>query len=191
MPFFRSGRTGRAVGAEDIGRRGTFFEVLCRPEGALGTAGAFYLGGWAGDSERARKTGVMAAEAWAVNGVLVTGLKALIGRKRPDAENDPGQFRPASRWNSFPSGHASSAFAVAAVVSENYDSFWVSAAAYALAGLGGAGRVLQDEHWASDAVGGALLGYGSAKMVLALEKRKGWSRGLYVTPGGIRIVRKF
>ena len=60
--------------------------------------------------------------------------------------------------DSFPSAHASQAFAVAAVISDRFDQP-AGAIAYGLAGLVGLSRLVQDKHWASDVVGGAALGW--------------------------------
>src|SRR5262249_31293111 len=59
---------------------------------------------------------------------------------------------------SFPSGHATGAFAFASVIASHYDSIWVDVTSYGIAGLVGAARIEQDAHWTSDVVAGALIG---------------------------------
>ena len=60
--------------------------------------------------------------------------------------------------NSLPSGHTSTAFAVATVLSERIDNLYASIALYSLAGLTAFERVYDDKHWISDTILGAALG---------------------------------
>ena len=102
------------------------------------------------------------------SGVANGTLKAGVGRERP-AGGDPLAFRPFSlenRWQSFPSGHAVVAFSVASALSGEADRPWVTAVSYGTASLVGWSRVYEDEHWASDVVGGALVGIGASRLAL-------------------------
>ncbi len=87
---------------------------------------------------------------------LTEGLAYATARCRPDRKNDPFRFR--FDCESFPSAHASQAFAVAAVVADRAP-LPVGIIAYGLAGLVGASRLVQDKHWASDVAAGAALGW--------------------------------
>lgn len=86
-------------------------------------------------------------EASVFNALLTFGLKQSINRNRPSG----GQY-------SFPSGHTSSAFAVATVVDHHY-GWKASVAAYATATFIGASRIDSRKHYLSDVVAGATLGY--------------------------------
>ena len=73
--------------------------------------------------------------------------------------------------NSFPSGHATQAFAVASVISAHSDQVWVSVTAYTIAGLVGFARMYHNAHWTSDVTAGALIGTFVGRGVVALNKR--------------------
>src|SRR5688572_1302624 len=126
---------------------------------AYGLIGAFYLGGELLDDPRARAVGMdgLAASLIAM-GLITQPLKIATGRSRPDEKRGSRDFDPFSGDKSFPSGHATQAFALATVVSEHYDSPWVTATSYGLAGLVGLARLNNDEHWASDVLAGAAIG---------------------------------
>ena len=74
-------------------------------------------------------------------------IKKAIGRLRPNGENR----------RSFPSGHTSGSFAVAAVVDELYGEK-AGVPAYLIAGLVGVHRIHDNEHWLTDVIAGAALG---------------------------------
>jgi membrane-associated phospholipid phosphatase len=74
--------------------------------------------------------------------------------------------------NSFPSGHSTSAFAVATVIAEQYKyKRWVPVVAYSLAGLTSLSRIEANKHWASDVFMGAVLGYSIGKFI---TRKKNW-----------------
>jgi membrane-associated phospholipid phosphatase len=84
-------------------------------------------------------------------GVSVTytfALKYAVGRERPNGENN----------QSFPSGHTSNAFALAAALDGHYGKK-VTIPAYTLAALVGYARLSDKVHWLSDVLAGATLGY--------------------------------
>lgn len=88
--------------------------------------------------------------------LAVEGLKRLTNRPRPDGER--------KRSNAaFPSSHTANAFAVATVVARR----WRKAAVpvFLLAAAVGWSRLYLNRHWASDALGGALLAIGLALLV--------------------------
>ena len=74
-------------------------------------------------------------------------IKKATGRLRPNGENR----------RSFPSGHTSGSFAVAAVVDELYGEK-AGAPAFLIAGLVGVHRIHDNEHWLTDVIAGAALG---------------------------------
>lgn len=138
------------------------------------SVGAYWLGlGWVqatwllllaawGKLQRRRdwlRAGMTGAVAVLLAGVAVQVAKHLIGRPRPRMELPVWEyFGPTlqSDLHSFPSGHAGTSFAVAAVLA----AAWPRAAwfFYSLAALVCAGRVLSASHHLSDVLAGALLG---------------------------------
>ena len=92
-------------------------------------------------------------------GLSANILKHVIGRARPKFMHAGNlEFSPAggSGWDSFPSGHAAAAFAVATVLAIKFPrARWpILAAAVAIA----ASRILRGSHYLTDVAGGAALG---------------------------------
>ncbi|MCG8546462.1 MAG: phosphatase PAP2 family protein [Alphaproteobacteria bacterium] len=98
--------------------------------------------------------------AIAYSGLVVTFIKIIVGRARPNAVDtvnwpifDPFTFKYA--YHSFPSGHGNTVFVVAMIVGllvpRIRTPMLILAAALAFC------RVLQYRHFVSDSVGGALL----------------------------------
>lgn len=106
------------------------------------------------------------------SGIITPTLKFVIGRERPNETPSSTSFHPFNGSdNSFPSGHATQAFAVASVISAHSDQVWVSVTAYTIAGLVGFSRIYHNEHWTSDVTAGALIGTFVGRGVVALNKK--------------------
>lgn len=123
---------------------------------------------------RARVTGSDAVLGAALGGFLIDkGCKRLLPRKRP-----PG-YRGHESDQSFPSGHTTAvaglAFTVAGLLERQHTIRAPAGilAAAVLTALVGETRLLLDEHWPSDVVGGALLGSAVACTALAMVRRPG------------------
>jgi membrane-associated phospholipid phosphatase len=124
---------------------------------------AFFLGGYIFNDNEQKETGLMVAEAIFLNGIVTEGLKILFGRSRPFSNE--GNFdidflgmELDDEDNSLPSGHTSTAFAIATVLSERLNNTYASIALYSLAGLTAFQRIYDDRHWVSDTILGAALG---------------------------------
>jgi len=99
----------------------------------------------------------------------------VAGRARPSTGESSHSFHPfstRSRFASFPSGHASSAFAVATVIADQSNKTYIDVLAYSLATLVAISRVHIDKHWASDILVGSAIGYFVAKKISALDKNR-------------------
>jgi len=79
-----------------------------------------------------------------------TALKAVIKEERPDHSDNM----------SFPSGHASMAFAAARSIDKEFrkDNIWIPVAGYAIATAIGIERITSDRHHWYDVVAGAGIG---------------------------------
>ncbi|MDB4873913.1 MAG: phosphoesterase PA-phosphatase related protein [Gemmatimonadetes bacterium] len=116
--------------------------------------------------------GLHGTEAIALSGVVTTIIKDAAGRARPyvSADTSPHDFgfgrglHRGSGYQSFPSGHATAAFAAASVVTSESQRWWpqgiwlVAPAMYGGATLVGLSRMYNNAHWASDVVVGAAIG---------------------------------
>ena len=108
---------------------------------------------------------VRMSAALGLESVLVNaGIKSLFRRVRPVPEFERPHYVRTPKTTSFPSGHASSAFVAAAVLS---DGSRAKPLYYALATVVAASRVHVRIHHASDVVGGVVIGVGLG----ALAKR--------------------
>ena len=101
-----------------------------------------------------RMSKILGIESALTNGVL----KSLFERSRPDRDEPLDGSLPYGMrvpiTSSFPSGHATSAFVAAAVLSEDGNpAIW-----YGLAALVASSRVYVRMHHASDIIGGAAIG---------------------------------
>ena len=85
-----------------------------------------------------------------------TALKAIVKEERPDHSDN----------KSFPSGHATMAFAAARSIDKEFrkDCIWIPIAGYAAATAIGVERVVNKHHHWYDVVAGAGLGIGAAEL---------------------------
>jgi len=107
------------------------------------------------------RTGRDALVAMGVAGLLTTAAKIAVGRARPEANLGTDYFAPfrsPTHNNSFPSGHTSQAFALAAVIAAHTRQPVLRFTVWGAAAVVGIARVAADRHFASDVVGGAILG---------------------------------
>lgn len=132
-----------------------------RPQIAAVALAATWAGGKLAGSNETAQAAEHIGIALLASGVANGALKFGVGRERPSFTDDPHRFVPFNRkdrWQSFPSGHATVAFSLAASISEEARRPWVTAATYGTAALVGWSRVYEDRHWTSDVVAGALVG---------------------------------
>ncbi len=107
------------------------------------------------------------SELWAA-GVVTPLLKRTFGRARPSQLEGSHSFHPlANRFESFPSGHATNAFAFATAVAAHYDGWLVPTIVYSVASGVAFSRVNDRAHFPSDVVAGALIGHAAAQGIAA------------------------
>ena len=107
-----------------------------------------------GDS-RMQNMGIISFESVLGATALSVAAKNVVNRARP--RDEQGQWsRSANRSDaSFPSNHATVAFAAVTPFAQEYDAPWL----YGVAAAGSLGRTAGRQHWVSDVVAGGLLGY--------------------------------
>jgi membrane-associated phospholipid phosphatase len=94
-----------------------------------------------------------------LNTVFTIGLKKAVNRPRPFVTyNDIEQRDQHVGPYSFPSGHTSSAFAMATAFSFAYPKWYVIAPSFAYAGLVAYSRMRLGVHYPSDVLAGAMIG---------------------------------
>jgi membrane-associated phospholipid phosphatase len=152
------------------GRAAKTFNFLGSP-GTLVAGVAMYGVGRIGHFERVADLGLHATEAIVVSAGATYVIKGLAGRQRPShaGVDDPDDFKFGGGFttgssSSFPSGHATAAFATATVVTLETHRWWpkstwfVAPIMYGGASMVGVARLYSNAHWASDVVMGAGIG---------------------------------
>jgi len=136
--------------------------------------GVAWAAGALSDSPELAATGADGIEASLFSASFITPLlKEVAGRPRPNSGNGAGDIEPVSSNASFPSGEATEAFTLAAVVSAHTDSVALRGVAWGLAGLVGWERITLNAHWASDVVAGALIGTAVGSWVAHIDRGEG------------------
>ncbi|HTG60365.1 MAG TPA: phosphatase PAP2 family protein, partial [Terriglobia bacterium] len=129
--------------------------------GLLGAPVVFFAAGQFGGNPHARETGILAGEA-VLNGLVVEqGIKLMTWRERPSVDGAKGKFWQSSAgWDSsFPSSHSLLVWSSAAVMAEEYPSWWMKTGVYTLATGVILTRVLGQQHFPSDVLVGSAFGW--------------------------------
>jgi membrane-associated phospholipid phosphatase len=161
--------------------------------GFLGSPGPFIIGGTMyvigryANKPRLAHVAVHGTEAIFVGLAVAGAVKTTLGRARPyiTADTNPGNFGflrgfKSDAYQAFPSGHATTAFAVASAVTAESSEWWpgrtwlVGTVLYGGATLVGVSRMYEDKHWASDIIMGAAIGiFSGLKTVRFTHTRTG------------------
>lgn len=120
-----------------------------------------------------------AAYTWGAN--LAT--RYVVGRARPSEELGNASFNgfnSGAAQSGFPSNHVAIAFALATPFAQQHDMPWL----YAVAAASTFGRVQKRDHWVSDTVAGAFMGYAIGSL-LGEQPRNPYAMRLSVTPNAV------
>lgn len=142
-----------------------------------------------------RVTGRLLFESLTISGVGIILIRYLAGRVRPYYNEGNWAFRGLqtdNEFQSFPSGHTSVAFALSTVLAERIDNIWARIGFYGMAALTATARVINNQHFLSDVVWGALLGFGAGMYVVNKEEGS-LLNNVSVQPGynGISLIYAF
>lgn len=170
-----------------------------------------YIYGRKHNNTKLQITGLALGQAAILGAGLTTSIKVFTGRRPPGILRDDEEITDRSKdysddfafgilrrgaFNGWPSGHTTTAFAMAITLTELYPenkALKIGAITYAsIVGLG----VSVNIHWFSDAFAGALLGYAIGKTVglsfkQLMNDEKPANYSLYVTPQGAGCVWRF
>ncbi len=144
--------------SRDISRFGSGYAVG-------GTAAAFYLIGKTTKNKRAAETGILVAEALIDTTIVTQTLKFATQRPRPLSKDGNGRFFTGG--NSFPSGHSSSIWSLAAVIDGEYGKkrLLIRFGVYGLATAVSVSRYTGRNHFLSDILVGGAIGWGIGHFV--------------------------
>lgn len=134
-----------------------------------------YAYGLFGENKNVRVLGRMIVQSLTYSGLTAMIIRMTAGRKRPTQTNNPIDFigfTSNNAYQSFPSGHATVAFAFSTVLAEYIDKPWSRITFYGFAGLSAVERIINSQHWLTDVLLGSSLGIISAIHVLNEEKSR-------------------
>ena len=129
---------------------------------AGGAAGTYFLG-LLTHNEHQRESGFLSGEAAIDSLIAVEALKLVTGRQRPYQDNGDGQF-----WKggaSFPSEHAAAVWSIAGIMAHEYPSPFMKFLAYGMATTVSVARIGAKQHFPSDVLVGAAIGYLTSEYV--------------------------
>lgn len=132
------------------------------------------------------------AEAGTLSAVTAFVLRTATGRKRPYDTQHVDHWL--SGGDSFPSIHATAAFAVGTVFAESgSDEYrWVKRiVGYGVAGATAYMRVHDNDHWLSDVVAGAALGEATARFIVHRHAGTDSNAQFYLEPTRSGIALQF
>jgi membrane-associated phospholipid phosphatase len=150
-------------------RSATGLRLLAVP-GSLITGAALYGIGRADGQRRLQALGLHSVESILIADVVGGTIKLVAGRARPYVDIvNPADFQlfrgfSDNKYRSFPSGHTINAFAFASTLTREvqfwypHSAFYVGTLFYGGATLMGLSRIYNNQHWASDVMGGAAIG---------------------------------
>ena len=134
--------------------------------------GVAYLLGEVTDNYRLKRVALIGLESRIATDILTTLMKVTTNRDRPNHDTK------ASDWHglfgskgprsdaAFPSGHTATAFSFATVIALEYrDQPAIQILAYTAATMAGLSRIYDDDHWATDVIAGATIGYFTTKAI--------------------------
>lgn len=130
---------------------------------AVGVPVAMAVAAWIKDDRALLKDAVYVGTTVAGTFVLTYGMKYIFNRQRP-YEKYPDRVHPYSYEDSpsFPSGHTSTAFALATSLCIKYPKWYVIAPSALWACSVGVSRMNEGVHYPSDVLAGAAIGAGCA-----------------------------
>ena len=131
---------------------------------AVGVPAGILVAGYLQHDKDLKLKGWKIVGALAVNTVIAEGLKITVNRERP-YQQYPLLIHPydaSEKGQSFPSGHTSEVFAMAASLSIECKKWYVVLPAYGYATAVGYSRLYLGEHYPTDVLAGAAIGVGSA-----------------------------
>lgn len=164
-------------------------------EFVAGSIVAFYGYGLLDDNNKIRKLSVKLAQATILASSITLVTKTVVGRARPYEQESQYYFKPFTidnDYNSFPSGHTTLAFAYSAVMANEVDNVFWKIGWYSLAGLVGYARIYHNQHWFSDVLMGAAIGYFSGEFVCSYNTNDDKTQLIfYPLPSGFALQLRF
>jgi membrane-associated phospholipid phosphatase len=138
-----------------------------------GVAAIFQIYGLVAHDSAAKKISIELVQGGIYAELVTTILKIGIGRERPIATTNSSIYKPFSlkyAFESMPSGHTTSAFALSTIMSRHARTTALKILAYVPAAFTMFARIYQDQHWLSDEVPAAAIGFFVGNWVVDLHE---------------------
>ncbi len=184
---FADGTTDKEYGVEQdfkpfglpktLSNIGEVYDEFGSKRSVIALSGSALAGGLAFGDKKLRETSILIVASLAgTMGITMTG-KRIFGRTRPYKEVGPHDFNflkfsAEHQYQSFPSGHTSSVFAMVTVVAKQYPKTWVKVPAYLMGVSVAMQRIVSRNHWVSDTFVGGSLGYFVASFAVKYNKNR-------------------
>lgn len=152
----------------------------------IGGSLALYGSGYLFKDKHLKNMGLRAGQAYFYNGLITVIIKEIMGRARPFANEGPFSYHPFAfqeQYRSFFSGHTSGVFAVSTVMAHEFDYWWWKTIWYGAAFLVGGARIYHNQHWFSDVLAGALVGYAVGRFTATYDYPKDESSSIEMSMG--------
>jgi len=145
--------------------------------------GSIYLKGLVFKDQKAKDTAYLGFKSILFTQAVVLSLKYITGRERPSGNKGAYFFKmldfsPGTNSLSFPSGHASTAFAFSSVIAHQYPKWWVKVLVYSAAGSVAWSRLNDNVHFTSDVLVGSAIGWYVGSTLTKFHQKKKSSSSL-------------
>ena len=151
--------------------------------GLAGFFGALAATSWATEDERLLEYDSLMVEAMLVSQIYVGIGKALIGRDSPYRDASGDVHGPRLEVRGTPSGHMATMYSLLAVTAWYWHRPWLHVLTHAIAIWFGMGLVYNQQHFVSDVLFGAGIGYYVGRWVVRHRTERVGSR----VPGAILV----
>lgn len=132
-------------------------------------AAGFLTAGMALQNKKLEETGALSLQALIDADIVTNVVKVVARRERPAGGDHGGHFEKGG--SSFPSGHSTQAWTLAAVVASEYGNHrWVPYVSYGYAALISTSRLLAQEHFTSDVFVGGVIGFFIGQYVVHTQR---------------------
>lgn len=157
------------------------------PLGHMGITNKYYFAGFAiGSVFKIRflqEIAFQILESHLIAGLFKNVANTLVGRSRPFENRGPGYFK-LNGGTSFPSGHASTSFQLATILSHHVNYRPFSVLCYGLATSIAVQRIDSKAHWPSDVFFAAVYGTVVSRTIINLHSRRKVKLIPSITPDG-------
>ena len=163
----------RSINSPEVLPADKFFQFVSNSESYLVVLIPAGMGatGLIKHDDKLLRNAIVAIGATVVNSSITVALKYTINRERPFVTYPDIKQKSRAGSPSFPSGHTSSAFALATSLSLSYPKWYIIVPSYLYAGAIAYSRMDLGVHYPSDVLAGAVIGTGCAYITWKVNQK--------------------